>query len=104
MVLSFVLPVAVLLTIDADIGPSKQLNWAPTAWTLAQGVVMTIAGSLSDICGRRNFALAGNLMGLIGTMLEPLVKHGVPLTSYRLHHRVKVCLRRNTTFSWRLRG
>ncbi|KIW14512.1 hypothetical protein PV08_07296 [Exophiala spinifera] len=73
VILSFVLPAAVLLTINADIGPSTQLNWAPTAWTLAQGVVMTIAGSLSDICGRRNFTLAGNTMGLIGTTLESFI-------------------------------
>lgn len=65
-ILSFVLPSSVLLTINADIGPSAHYNWAATAWTLAQAVIMTIAGSLSDIFGRRNFALAGNLLGLIG--------------------------------------
>ena len=63
---SFVLPVAVLLTINADIGPSGQLNWAATTWSLSSAVVLTIAGRCSDIFGRRNFILAGNLFGLLG--------------------------------------
>lgn len=65
--LSYVLPVAILFTIDADIGPSGQINWIATAWSLATAVVQTIAGRCSDIFGRRNFTIAGNLFGLIGT-------------------------------------
>lgn len=65
-ILSFVLPASVLLTINADIGPSTQYNWAATSWNLGQAVMMTIAGSLSDIFGRRMFILAGNILGLTG--------------------------------------
>lgn len=65
-ILSFSLPSAILLTINADIGPSPQIVWGPTAWSLAAAVVQTIAGRCSDIFGRRNFILAGNLLGLVG--------------------------------------
>lgn len=86
------LPSAVLLTINADIGPSTQYNWAAIAWTLAQAVVMTIAGSLGDILGRRNFTLAGNLLGLIGMGSGLCNKtEGPVLTEYRVHHCVQVC-------------
>ncbi|EON65856.1 hypothetical protein W97_05098 [Coniosporium apollinis CBS 100218] len=70
--LSYVLPVAILFTIDADIGPSGQINWIATAWSLATAVVQTIAGRCSDIFGRRNFTIAGNLFGLIAGILHGL--------------------------------
>jgi MFS family permease len=90
VILPFVLPAAVLLTINADIGPSTQINWAATAWPLGQAVVMTIAGSLSDICGRRNFALAGNLLGLLGIATKYTFTSRPFLTRDRLHHWVEV--------------
>jgi hypothetical protein len=64
--LSFILPVSVLLSINSDIGPSNNIAWMATAWSLSSAVIMTIAGRLSDILGRRNFFLAGNLLGSIG--------------------------------------
>jgi MFS family permease len=39
-----------------------------TAWSLASAVTQTIAGRCSDIFGRRNFTLAGNLSSLIGML------------------------------------
>ena len=64
--LSFVLPTAILFSINADIGPSAQINWAATAWSLSSAVIQTVTGRCSDIFGRRNFTLAGNLFGLTG--------------------------------------
>ncbi|EXJ66722.1 uncharacterized protein A1O5_09917 [Cladophialophora psammophila CBS 110553] len=63
---SFALPSAILLTINEDVGPSTDITWAATSWALASAVVMTIAGRCSDIFGRRNFFLTGNLLGVIG--------------------------------------
>ncbi|OQV08768.1 hypothetical protein CLAIMM_12991 [Cladophialophora immunda] len=68
-ILSFALPSAILLTINADIGPSAQIAWGATAWSLATAVLQTIAGRCSDIFGRRNFILAGNTLGLIGCIV-----------------------------------
>ena len=69
--LTYILPISVLLTINADIGPASQLNWVAISSSLSAAVVQTIAGRCSDIFGRRNFYLAGNLLGLIG-MASPL--------------------------------
>ncbi|KIY03339.1 uncharacterized protein Z520_00030 [Fonsecaea multimorphosa CBS 102226] len=63
---SFALPSAILLTINEDVGPSTNFTWAATSWALASAVVMTIAGRCSDIFGRRNFFLIGNLLGATG--------------------------------------
>ncbi|KAI1614121.1 fungal trichothecene efflux pump [Exophiala viscosa] len=63
---SFALPAAILLTINEEIGPSSNIAWAATSWSLASAVVMTIAGRCSDIFGRRNFFVTGNLLGIVG--------------------------------------
>ncbi|KEF55373.1 uncharacterized protein A1O9_08123 [Exophiala aquamarina CBS 119918] len=64
--LSFVLPGVILLAINEDIGPSNNIAWVATSWALASAVVMTVAGRCSDIFGRRNFFITGNLLGIIG--------------------------------------
>ncbi|KAK5047700.1 hypothetical protein LTR84_006365 [Exophiala bonariae] len=66
LLFSFVLPAAILLTINKDIGPSAQITWIATSWTLASAVLQTIAGRCSDIFGRRNFFIAGNLIAVVG--------------------------------------
>ncbi|KIV93921.1 hypothetical protein PV10_05095 [Exophiala mesophila] len=69
--LTYILPISVLLTINADIGPASQLSWVAISSSLSAAVVQTIAGRCSDIFGRRNFYLAGNLLGLTG-IVNPL--------------------------------
>ncbi|KEF59507.1 uncharacterized protein A1O9_04351 [Exophiala aquamarina CBS 119918] len=66
---SFVLPAAILLTINADIGPSTSITWTATAWSLAAAVVTTVAGRFSDLLGRRNFFIIGNVLGLVGCIV-----------------------------------
>lgn len=63
---SFALPAAILLTINEEVGPSNNIAWAATSWSLASAVVMTIAGRCSDIFGRRNYFVTGNLLGVVG--------------------------------------
>jgi len=50
LLFSFVLPAAVLLTINRDIGPSTQISWIATSWTLAGAVMQTIAGRVRFVC------------------------------------------------------
>jgi MFS family permease len=69
LLFSFVLPAAILLTINKDIGPSAQITWIATSWTLAGAVMQTIAGRCSDIFGRRNFFITGNLVAVIGKLM-----------------------------------
>ncbi|OAL37367.1 hypothetical protein AYO20_03216 [Fonsecaea nubica] len=68
-ILSFIVPAVILLTINADIGPSTQIAWVAQAWTVGGAVTQTVAGRCSDIFGRRNFFIAGNLLGLVGTIV-----------------------------------
>ncbi|KAJ9645542.1 hypothetical protein H2204_001122 [Knufia peltigerae] len=71
---SFVLPAAILLTINADVGPSTAITWTATAWSLAAAVITTVAGRCSDIFGRRNFFITGNVLGLIGCIVASRAK------------------------------
>ncbi|OAG42681.1 hypothetical protein AYO21_02964 [Fonsecaea monophora] len=66
---AFIVPTSVLLTINADIGPSNNIGWVATAWQLANAVLQAIAGRLSDIFGRRKFLIFGNLVALVGTIV-----------------------------------
>jgi MFS family permease len=51
--LGWVLPANTLLLINEDIGPSPNLNWVATAWTLGSGIGFLLVGRLSDIFGRK---------------------------------------------------
>ncbi len=93
---SFVLPAAILLTINAEIGPSANITWVATSWSLAIAVVQTIAGRCSDIFGRRNFFIAGNALGIIGEAITLQKQRSllIQLTYHRLCHRLPVRQRR----------
>ncbi|KAH0840422.1 hypothetical protein AYO21_03059 [Fonsecaea monophora] len=67
--LSFILPSAVLLTINNAIGPSSSIGWAATSWTLVSGALVGMNGRLSDIFGRRKILIIGNVFGVVGTIV-----------------------------------
>ncbi|OAL31234.1 hypothetical protein AYO20_08289 [Fonsecaea nubica] len=67
---SFVVPAAVLLTINADIGPSANLSWVATSLSLANAVLQATFGRGADIFGRRYFLICGNIFGLVGTLVN----------------------------------
>ncbi|KAF2815944.1 trichothecene efflux pump [Mytilinidion resinicola] len=56
----------ILLDINRDIGPNPNYTWVAITPTLGAAVVSPLVGRMSDIFGRRNFLLVGNLLGLIG--------------------------------------
>jgi MFS family permease len=58
-----------LTIINADIGPSSSYSWIVTAFAVSSAVLSPLVGRLSDIFGRRNFLLAGNLFGLISAAI-----------------------------------
>ncbi|OCK82586.1 MFS general substrate transporter, partial [Lepidopterella palustris CBS 459.81] len=60
---------SVLTTINSDIGPSTAFAWLSTSQVLPVGVLGPLTGRLSDIFGRRNFILVGNIFGLIGCVV-----------------------------------
>ncbi|KIW83810.1 hypothetical protein Z517_03056 [Fonsecaea pedrosoi CBS 271.37] len=66
---SFVVPSAVLLTINNDLGPSPDFTWISTTWSLSNAILQSIAGRFTDIFGRRYFLIAGSVLGFVGTLV-----------------------------------
>ncbi|OAL36154.1 hypothetical protein AYO20_04568 [Fonsecaea nubica] len=66
---SFVVPSAVLLTINNDIGPSPDFTWISTTWSLSNAILQSIAGRFTDIFGRQYFLIAGSVLGFVGTLV-----------------------------------
>lgn len=63
------LPANTLSLINADIGPSVNINWVGTAWTLGSGVGFLLFGRLSDIFGRKWLVLACQVLGTVGCIV-----------------------------------
>lgn len=63
------MPANTLLLIDADIGPSPNINWVATAWTLGSGIGFLLVGRLSDIFGRKWMVLGCNILCIIGCIV-----------------------------------
>ena len=55
--------------IDEDIGPSPNINWVATVWTLGTAVGFLLVGRLSDIFGRKWMVMGTSLLGLIGNIV-----------------------------------
>ncbi|OAL39423.1 hypothetical protein AYO20_01293 [Fonsecaea nubica] len=65
----FAMPSNTLSIINADIGPSADITWVSTCFTLTAAISSTIVGRLSDIFGRRYFFVAGSMLALIGSIV-----------------------------------
>jgi len=55
--------------INADIGPSTNLNWVATVWTLGSAIGFLLVGRLSDIFGRKWMVMGTTMLGLIGCII-----------------------------------
>jgi len=56
----------ILTAVNRDIGPNPNYTWVAVAPTLGTAVVSPLVGRMSDIFGRRNFLLAGNVLATVG--------------------------------------
>ncbi|RSL96352.1 hypothetical protein CDV31_013530, partial [Fusarium ambrosium] len=65
----FTLLSPILTHVNADIGPHPNYSWMVASISVCIAVVWPIAGSLSDIFGRRYFFLAGLSCGIIGSIV-----------------------------------
>jgi len=72
--LGWVLPANTLLLINQDIGPSVNLNWVATIWTLGSSIGFLLFGRLSDIFGRKVLVQAVNVLGLVGCIVGATAK------------------------------
>jgi MFS family permease len=61
--------------IGEDIGPSDNLNWVATTWTLGSAIGFLLVGRLSDIFGRKWMVLGCQVLGTIGMILGATAQH-----------------------------
>ncbi|OJJ43515.1 hypothetical protein ASPZODRAFT_154411 [Penicilliopsis zonata CBS 506.65] len=73
--LGYVLPVNSLTAIDEDLGPDPNYTMVSTVFTLISGVALLLVGRLGDIFGRRYFLIAGQVCGLIGSIVCATAKN-----------------------------
>lgn len=59
----------IMSEINADIGPSTSYTWMAYAQLFCTAVLCPSFGRLSDIYGRRNFLIVGNIIGAIGCVV-----------------------------------
>ncbi|KAF2712393.1 trichothecene efflux pump [Pleomassaria siparia CBS 279.74] len=72
--LGWVLPANTLSLINADIGPSNNLNWVATIWTIGSAIGFLLVGRLSDIFGRKWMVMGTSFLGLIGCIIGATAK------------------------------
>ena len=59
----------VLVSIGQSLGGStSNIQWVTSAYTIASALSFTIAGSLSDIFGRRYVIIAGEIISILGAV------------------------------------
>jgi MFS family permease len=65
---TLLIPSTILGYIEADLGPDPSYTWIAGSWSLCAAVVVSIAGRLGDLFGRRYFMLCGSAIAFIGAI------------------------------------
>lgn len=86
--LGFVCPIlcialfsSVVTQIANELGDPKDLSWPISGFSVAGAVSFSIAGSLSDIFGRRVVILSGNVLMIVGTIVGATAHSVLRLTA-----------------------
>ncbi|KAK2599579.1 hypothetical protein N8I77_011320 [Diaporthe amygdali] len=67
--LTFVALNSILVVVTEEVGGQNLIPWVVGAWSVASASAAGVGGYLSDIFGRRNIILVGNLLVFIGCIL-----------------------------------
>lgn len=59
---------AILFQLGTELGDTSNIAWIPGGWSIASSVSFSIAGSLSDIFGRRYVTLSGQAFAVVGAV------------------------------------
>ena len=59
---------SVIVPIGTALGDVTNITWIVGSWSIASSVFFSLAGSLSDVFGRRYLIIAGNLVSLVGAV------------------------------------
>ncbi len=73
---------AILFQIGTELGDVSNIAWMPGGWSIASSVSFSIAGSLSDIFGRRYVTLSGQLFAVVGAVSLLLNSYGIVRQAY----------------------
>ncbi|KAK4941295.1 hypothetical protein LTR10_018705 [Elasticomyces elasticus] len=65
----FIVATSILYQIGTALGDTTNLGWVVSGWSIASSVSFSLAGSLSDIFGRRCVILSGEVISLIGSVI-----------------------------------
>ncbi|KAK7408047.1 hypothetical protein QQX98_009762 [Neonectria punicea] len=66
---TLIMPATVLTYINADLGPDARYPWIAITWNLGAAIIVSIAGRLSDIAGRRWFLMFGAVSAAVGALV-----------------------------------
>jgi hypothetical protein len=67
---TLLIPPAILGFINAELGPDPRYTWITISWNLGGAIVVTCAGRLSDIFGRRWFFVTGAVVLILGSIVS----------------------------------
>lgn len=63
------------MLINADLGPSVNIGWAATIWTMGSSIGFLLVGRLSDLFGRKWMVMSTTALSLIGCILGGTAKN-----------------------------
>ena len=64
----FVLITGILVQVGTDLGDTANITWIVGGWSIASSISFSIAGSLSDVFGRRWTIISGEIISIIGAV------------------------------------
>lgn len=65
---------SIITNINADLGPDPSYSWIASGWSVGCGTFLIIAGTISDLLGRRGFAIGTAVMAIISSILGVTAK------------------------------
>lgn len=66
----FTLVTGILVPVGTDLGDTENISWIVGGWSIASSVSFSIAGSLSDIFGRRYTIVSGEILAIVGSVSD----------------------------------
>jgi MFS family permease len=66
---SFLILSPIVSYINQDLGPSASYTWIFNAWTISAGTGLVVAGSFSDLIGRRWFVVGTGAIAVIAAII-----------------------------------
>ncbi|KIV87065.1 hypothetical protein PV11_02636 [Exophiala sideris] len=77
----FVLITGILEQVGTDLGDTDNITWIVGGWSIASSVSFSIAGSLSDIFGRRYTIVSGEILAMVGSIVACTAKTTLTLAA-----------------------